>query len=192
MSFILECKKTLDCQNLINKRLKCEWSISISILDLSLLLAILTCSLSTGFILTYAVVVMPGFSKLNDKEFLRAFQVTDGVIQNNQPLFMLTWVGSIISVLSVIAISIFTLGLSETWIIIVVGLIYLLGVQGITISIHLPLNNHIQKIDINNINNQSLNEERTKFEMRWNYFNKIRTFIAFSTSLSFLLILMAR
>ena len=192
MSFILECKKTLDCQNLINKRLKCEWSISISILDLSLLLAILTCSLSTGFIFTYAVVVMPGFSKLNDKEFVRAFQVTDGVIQNNQPLFMLTWVGSIISVLSVIAISIFSLGLSEAWIIIVVGLIYLLGVQGITISIHLPLNNHIQKIDINDMNNQSLNEERTNFEMRWNYFNKIRTFIAFAASLSFLLILMVR
>ena len=135
---------------------------------------------------------MPGFSKLEDKEFLRAFQVTDGVIQNNQPLFMLTWVGSIISVLSVIAISIFSLGFSEAWIIFIVGLIYLLGVQGITISIHLPLNNHIQKIDINNMNNQSLNEERTNFEMRWNYFNNIRTFIAFSASLSFLLILMAR
>ena len=135
---------------------------------------------------------MPGFSKLNDKEFVRAFQVTDGVIQNNQPLFMLTWVGSIISVLSVIAISIFSLGLSEAWIIFIVGLIYLIGVQGITISIHLPLNNRIQSIDINNMNNQSLNEERTKFELRWNYFNKIRTFIAFSTSLSFLLILVAR
>ena len=135
---------------------------------------------------------MPGFSKLEDKEFLRAFQVTDGVIQNNQPLFMLTWVGSIISVLSVMAISILSLGVSEAWIIFVVGLIYLLGVQGITISIHLPLNNHIQKIDINDMNNQSLNEERTNFEMRWNYFNNIRTFIAFSTSLSFLLILMVR
>ncbi len=135
---------------------------------------------------------MPGFSKLEDKEFLRAFQVTDGVIQNNQPLFMLTWVGSIISVLSVMAISILSLGVSEAWIIFVVGLIYLLGVQGITVSIHLPLNNHIQKIDINDMNNQSLNEERTNFEMRWNYFNKIRTFIAFSASLSFLLILMVR
>ena len=135
---------------------------------------------------------MPGFSKLEDKEFLRAFQVTDAVIQNNQPLFMLTWVGSIISVLSVMAISILSLGVSDAWIIFVVGLIYLLGVQGITISIHLPLNNHIQKIDINDMNNQSLNEERTNFEMRWNYFNKIRTFIAFAASLSFLLILMVR
>ena len=161
-------------------------------MDISLVFAVLTCSLVTGFIFTYAVVVMPGFSKLDDKEFLRAFQVTDGVIQNNQPLFMLTWVGSIISVLSVIAISLLSLGLSEAWKLIVVGLIYLLGVQGVTISIHLPLNNRIQAIDINNMNNQSLNEERTKFELRWNYFNKIRTFIAFSTSLSFLLILMAR
>ena len=160
-------------------------------MDISLVFAVLTCSLVTGFIFTYAVVVMPGFSKLDDKEFLRAFQVTDGVIQNNQPLFMLTWVGSIISVLSVIVISLLSLGLSEAWILIVVGLIYLLGVQGVTISIHLPLNNRIQAIDINNMNNQSLNEERTKFEMRWNYFNKIRTFIAFFTSLSFLLILIA-
>ena len=160
-------------------------------MDISLVFAVLTCSLVTGFIFTYAVVVMPGFSKLDDKEFLRAFQVTDGVIQNNQPLFMLTWVGSIISVLSVIVISLLSLGLSEAWKLIVVGLIYLLGVQGVTISIHLPLNNRIQTIDINNMNNQSLNEERTKFEMRWNYFNKIRTFIAFFTSLSFLLILIA-
>ena len=152
----------------------------------------MTCSLVTGFIFTYAVVVMPGFSKLNDKDFLRAFQVTDGIIQNNQPLFMLTWVGSIISVLSVIAISIFSLEFSEAWIMFVVGLIYLLGVQGITISIHLPLNNRIQAIDINNVNDQSLNEERTKFETRWNNFNNIRTFIAFSTSLSFLLILITR
>ena len=135
---------------------------------------------------------MPGFSKLEDKEFLRAFQVTDRIIQNNQPLFMLTWVGSIISVLSVMVISILSLGVSEAWIIFVVGLIYLLGVQGITVSIHLPLNKHIQKIDTNNMNNQSLNEERTNFEMRWNYFNNIRTFIAFSASLSFLLILIAR
>ena len=160
-------------------------------MDISLVFAVLTCSLVTGFIFTYAVVVMPGFSKLDDKEFLRAFQVTDGVIQNNQPLFMLTWVGSIISVLSVIVISLLSLGLSEAWNLFVVGLIYSLGVQGVTISIHLPLNNRIQAIDINNMNNQSLNEERTKFEMRWNYFNKIRTFIAFFTSLSFLLILIA-
>lgn len=43
----------------------------------------LLCALVTGFVFTYAVVVMPGLARLADKEFIRAFQVTDEVIQNN-------------------------------------------------------------------------------------------------------------
>ena len=60
--------------------------------------------------------------------------------------------------------------------------------QAITIIIHLPLNRHIQKIDINSTNLQSLNEERKNFETKWNYFNNIRTVIAVLVTLFFLLI----
>ena len=158
------------------------------ILNISLFFSTLLCSLVTGFILTYAIVVMPGLSKLDDKEFIKAFQVTDGIIQNNQPIFILIWVGSIISVLITIIISIFTLGLLEAWKIIFVSLFYLLGVQAITITIHLPLNKRIQNIDINSTNLQSLNEERKNFEKKWNYFNNIRTVIAFLVTLFFLFI----
>ena len=157
------------------------------ILNISLFFSTLLCSLVTGFILTYAIVVMPGLSKLDDKEFIKAFQVTDGIIQNNQPIFILIWVGSIISVVSTIIISIFTLGILEGWKIIFVSLVYLIGVQAITIIIHLPLNRRIQKIDINSISSQSLNEERKNFETKWNYFNNIRTVIAFLVTLFFLL-----
>ena len=163
-----------------------------NILDISLIFSILTCSLVTGFIFTYAVVVMPGLSKLNDKEFIRAFQVTDGIIQNNQPLFMLTWVGSIIAILSSILIAIIFVGISETWLIILVGVVYLLGVQGITISIHIPLNNHLQQVNIDELNAERLSEERIKFEKKWNNFNIIRTVIAFSVSVILLLILAIR
>ena len=163
-----------------------------NILDISLIFSILTCSLVTGFIFTYAVVVMPGLSKLNDKEFIRAFQVTDGIIQNNQPLFMLTWVGSIIAILSSIIIAIVFVGISETWLIILVGVVYLLGVQGITISIHIPLNNHLQQVNIDELNEEKLSEERIKFEKKWNNFNIIRTIIAFSVSVILLLILAIR
>ena len=157
------------------------------ILNISLFFSTLLCSLVTGFILTYAIVVMPGLSKLDDKEFIKAFQVTDGIIQNNQPIFILIWVGSIISVVSTIIMSIFTLGLLEAWKIIFVSLVYLIGVQAITIIIHLPLNRRIQNIDINSTNLQSLNEERKNFETKWNYFNNIRTVIAFLVTLFFLL-----
>ena len=162
------------------------------ILDISLIFSILLCALVTGFILTYAVVVMPGLSKLDDKEFIKAFQVTDGIIQNNQPLFILIWVGSIVSVLGTIIISIISLGIIEAWLIISVGIVYLLGVQGITISIHLPLNKRIQKININSTNYQTLSEERKNFETKWNYFNNIRTGIALFVILIFLLILTIR
>ena len=161
-------------------------------LDFILIPSVILCALVTGFIFTYAIVVMPGFSKLSDKEFIKAFQVTDEVIQNNQPLFMITWIGSIISILLTIIVATATTGLSNSWLIILVGFIYLLGVQGVTIVIHLPLNNHIQKMNIDKMTDKDLGEERRKFQKKWNFFNNIRTSVAFSVCVTLILILTMR
>ena len=162
------------------------------LLDISLIFSITLCSLVSGFIFTYAIVVMPGLSNLNDKEFIRAFQVTDAVIQNNQPIFMLTWIGSIVSLLSTILTSIISFGLSETWLVVLLSIFYLLGVQGITISIHIPLNNQIQKVLIEELNDEAITDERVKFERKWNFFNNIRTSISISVTLLLLIILSLR
>ena len=159
-------------------------------LEVSLILSILSCSLVTGFIFTYSVVVMPGFSKLNDKDFIRAFQVTDNIIQNNQPLFMLIWIGSILSVISTIVFSIFNINADYSIFIIVTGFFYLIGVQGLTISIHIPLNNNIQKIDVDKEDELKLNEVRKEFEIKWNYYNRIRTAVAFTVTTLLMLILL--
>lgn len=161
-------------------------------LDISLIFTILLCSLVSGFIFTYSIVVMPGLSNLNNKDFLKAFQVTDAVIQNNQPLFMFTWIGSIVAILTTIVASLITVGLSEAWIIILVGAAYLVGVQGITVAIHIPLNNHIQKLNIEELNDKTLAYERKNFEAKWNFFNKIRTFVAISASSLLLIVLSLR
>ncbi|MBT6070285.1 MAG: DUF1772 domain-containing protein [Proteobacteria bacterium] len=161
-------------------------------LEVSLICSILSCTLVTGFTLLYAVVIMPGLSKLDDKEFIKAFQVTDGVIQDNQPLFILIWLGSVISVVGAILSSIISVGLPEAWLIVFVGVVYLLGVQGITLSVHLPLNNHIKKINIEKTDHQMLSVERGKFETRWNFFNTIRTGISFLVSLTLLLVIALR
>ena len=161
-------------------------------LDISLIFTILLCSLVSGFIFTYSIVVMPGLSNLNDKDFLKAFQVTDAVIQNNQPLFMFTWIGSIVAILTTIVASFITVGLLEFWLIILVGAAYLLGVQGITVAIHIPLNNHIQKLNIEELNDKTLAYERKNFEAKWNFFNKIRTFVAISASSLLLVVLSLR
>ena len=161
-------------------------------LDISLIFAILFCSLVGGFIFTFSIIVMPGLSNLNNKDFLKAFQVTDAVIQNNQPLFMFTWIGSIVAILTTIVASFITVGLLESWLIILVGAAYLLGVQGITVAIHIPLNNHIQKLNIDELNDKALAYERKNFEAKWNFFNKIRTFVAISASSLLLIVLSLR
>ena len=162
------------------------------LLDILLIFSILSCGLVGGFIFTYAIVVMPGLSKLNDKDFLRAFQVTDAIIQNNQPLFMFTWIGSIVAMLTTILVSLVSVGLSETWLILLIAVAYLLGVQGITATIHIPLNNHIHNVKIEELNDETLADERLKFETKWNFFNYIRTSIAISVSLLLLVFLTIR
>ena len=149
-----------------------------------LLVSTLLCTLVTGFVFTYAIVVMPGFGKLNDREFIQAFQATDGIIQNNQPLFMLVWVGSIASVVATMVLSVVYLHGNERWVIILFGTLYIIGVQGITILVHLPLNKSLQGIEINEMDFESLQQLRSKFETRWNYFNNIRTGIACAVSMA--------
>ena len=98
-----------------------------------LLISTLLCALVTGFVFTYAVIVMPGLAKLGDKEFITAFQVTDEVIQKNQPFFMIVWIGSI-SFVGGTKIAAFMAPHSvETALVIVTGFVYLLGVQGLTV-----------------------------------------------------------
>ena len=161
-------------------------------LDVTLIFSITLCSLVSGFILTYSIVVMPGLSNLNDKDFLKAFQVTDAIIQNNQPVFLFIWIGSILAVLATILVSLVSIGFAEAWLIVLVAFVYLLGVQGITVAIHIPLNNHIQRIKIEDLNYEALADQRLKFETKWTFFNYIRTSIAISVSILLLILLVIR
>ena len=146
----------------------------------------LSCALVTGFAFTYAVIVMPGLAKLTDKEFIRAFQVTDELIQNNQPIFMIVWVGSVISVISTLIVSLMGPYSVETVLVIIAGFVYLLGVQGLTVLVHLPLNRRIQTVNVEERDANALREERLLFETRWIRFNWIRTLIGLGVIVTFM------
>jgi len=154
-----------------------------------LLTSTLLCALVTGFVFTYAVIVMPGLAKLGDKEFIRAFQVTDGVIQNNQPIFMIVWVGSVISVIGTLIASFMGPYSVETVLVIIAGFVYLLGVQGLTVLVHLPLNRRIQTVNVEEWDASALREERLLFETRWIRFNWIRTLTGLGVIVTFMVAL---
>ena len=160
----------------------------IEILQLSLIVTTLLCSLVAGFLFAFAFVVMPGIRKLNDREFSRAFQVIDLVIQNNQPVFILVWVGSIISLVASTLLGINQLEGAERLLLILITLVYLLGVQLPTALINIPLNKRLQSLDVETMSGPELSDARYQFEPRWNLSNRYRT--AFATLASILLIIL--
>jgi len=158
----------------------------------ALVLAILLCTLVSGLLFGFAVVVMPGVAKLSDRDFLLAFKHMDGIIQNNQPLFMLVWVGSILSLLVSAILGTMDLSGQEAVLLWIGCGWYLLGVQLPTIVFNIPLNNTIQALEIDKLNESELTNSRVNFEAKWNRWNNIRTIngiIAVSTFLYLLYLL---
>ncbi len=158
------------------------------IFETVLILATLLCSLTAGFVLAFALVVMPGIRSLNDREFIRAFQVIDRVIQNNQPIFMLVWIGSVVALVTSTVLGIGQLDGTGRLLMIFAALVYLLGVQLPTFTINVPLNNKLQTLDVDAMNEATRKAARKDFEPRWNLWNAIRA--AFASLASALLIIL--
>lgn len=160
-----------------------------NIFQTALIISAFLCSLVAGFLFAYAIVVMPGLKNLNDREFIRTFQVTDRIIQNNQPVFMLVWVGSAVAILVSALFGIGRLQGVDLFLLALAALAYILGVQVSTIAIHLPLNNKLQTLDVNAMNETDIKAARNNFELRWNTSNLIRTAIASCVSVLLIILL---
>jgi uncharacterized membrane protein len=155
-----------------------------------LILAAFLCSLVAGFLFAFAAVVMPGIRRLDDGAFIRAFQAIDGVIQNNHPLFLIVWVGSIPALLAAAVLGGWTLEGADRVLVIFAAAIYFLCVQLPTFAINIPLNNALQKLDAGAMTEPAHNRARDEFEARWNRWNAFRTGCASVTSLALLLLLL--
>lgn len=157
---------------------------------ITLMLSILFCSLVAGLLFGFAIVVMPGIAKLTDKEYLLAFKHMDGIIQNNQPLFILVWAGSILSVIVTLVLGVMNLNGMQMYLLSTASVLYLLGVQLPTFRFNIPLNNSLQSLDIEKLNETESTLFRSNFEASWNRWNRFRTVNAIVTVSIFLLVLL--
>ena len=158
---------------------------------MALMFAIMLCSLVAGLLFGFAIVVMPGIAKLNDKGFLSAFKHMDEIIQNNQPLFILVWAGSILSIIITLILGIMNLIGTQIYILILASILYLVGVQLPTFRFNIPLNNSLQNLDIESLDESEAALCRVDFETPWNRWNRIRTVNAI-LAVSMLLLLLIR
>jgi uncharacterized membrane protein len=162
----------------------------VEIFPITLIVATFLCTLVAGFVFAFAVVVMPGIRTLGDGEFLRAFQVMDRVIQNNQPIFMVVWVGSAIALVASAALGFGQLDGTGRVLAIAAVVVYLLGVQLPTIVINIPLNNKVQTLAIADMDEAARAAARREFEARWNFSNTTRTILACVVSVLLMVLLL--
>jgi uncharacterized membrane protein len=146
-----------------------------SIHDLLLITATLLCGLTTGLLFAFTVVVMPGIRTLPDREFLRAFKVMDRIIQNNEPLFLLVWAGSVVALIAAGIMNFSVVAGTARLLLIGAVAVYLLGVQLPTFVVNVPLNNRLQATELDTFDATELQQARTAFEPRWVFWNRFRT-----------------
>lgn len=159
-------------------------------LETLLVTATVLCALVAGFLFAFAVVAMPGFRVLDDGAFIRAFQVVDGVIQSNQPLFLVVWAGSIVALLAAAVVGFGSLGGVDLTLLLAATLLYLFGVQLPTAAVNVPLNNGLQAVDVSTSDEAQLRAARARFEPRWNRWNVARTVVATLTAAMLMVLLL--
>ena len=156
----------------------------LDLLHVSIFFSILFSSLVAGLLFGFAVVVMPGIAKLADKDFLSTFKHIDAIIQNNQPLFILVWAGSILSTVTTLILGAMNLTGGQLYLVSGASGLYLLGVQLPTFRFNIPLNNMLQNLEIDALDESEAARARADFEAPWNRWNRFRTVSAiFSVSM---------
>ncbi|MEM6915056.1 MAG: DUF1772 domain-containing protein [Verrucomicrobiota bacterium] len=157
-----------------------------------LIFSTLTTLLVTGLLFTFALLVMPGLGQLEDRAFLRGFQEIDGIIQRSHPIFVVVWLGSVLSLLGVTVMGFSQL---EGWaqgLLIATTVLYLLGVQAPTMGGNVPLNNKLQTLDLTTMTEPELAEARTAFEPSWNRLNVFRTCVCLVVSVLLIVVVWMR
>ena len=110
------------------------------------------------------------------------------MIQDNQPLFILVWVGSAVVLACCTVLGFVRLEGVDLGILLVASATYLFGVQASTVLVHLPLNNALQSQQTERLDAAQLSAVRAGFEPRWNRSNRIRTALACFTSLALIVL----
>ena len=139
----------------------------------------------SGLCFTWTNAITPGIGRLDDPGYLMSFQQMNRTIIN--PLFFLVFFGPFI--LGLICLYWFK-GSPGTlmWLLVLATAVYFFGVVLVTIFGNVPLNEMLDKVDLNMASPEKLGQLRESFELKWNRLHLIRTI---TSVISFLFLLLA-
>ena len=148
--------------------------------------AILLSGLMAGIFFTWSNAVKPGIGKLSDLEYLRALQSMNRVILNKA--FIGIFLGSIIAVALVPVFHFKLFPNNIFWMFILALVSYWIGVFGTTVFGNIPLNEILDKVNLESINLEEITALRTRIEVKWNKLNLIRSI---SSGITFVLLIIS-
>jgi uncharacterized membrane protein len=139
-------------------------------------------TLLAGLLITFAILVMPGLGRLDDRAFLLAFREIDGIIQRGHPAFGLIWLGSGLALVAAVALAFLQRADLDLLLLLAALVIHVLGVQLPTLRVNVPLNNQLQALKLENLDEEAYRAARGRFEGRWNRWNRVRTVLAIAAA----------
>ena len=151
-----------------------------------LLLATLSTGVLGGLFFTWSNTVTTGIGRLNDLEYLRAFQSMNRTILN--PGFFLVFFGP--ALLLPLASYLYFKEIPNYlfWLLLAACLLYFVGVLVVTVVGNIPLNNVLENSTLSEMSMEDVKILRTNFESKWNSLNRIRTY---SSIMAFLALILA-
>ena len=147
-----------------------------------LIFGILLTGLTAGLCFTWSNAVTPGIGRLDDLTFLKSFQSMNRVIINGS--FMVVFFGPVI-LLFLNAYLYKNSGISSL-IFLVAAILFFVGIGLVTVFGNVPLNEILDKANLETLSKIELHKLRSTFENSWNKWHTIRSITSF---LSFLLLL---
>ncbi|HWW42398.1 DUF1772 domain-containing protein [Pedobacter sp.] len=134
--------------------------------------------LIAGLFYSWSCSVIPGLSRLSDKNYLAAMQSINKAILN--PVFFVSFIGTLVLLpLSTYQFYIRPLSI-QFWLLAIATLIYTIGVFGVTVFGNVPLNDQLAAFNLSSAGPAEIVAHRMKFEGAWNNFNTLRTISAVS------------
>lgn len=153
--------------------------------NITLVVTALTTALMAGLFFAWSCSVTPGLARLPTTEYLASFQTMNRAILN--PVFLCCFMGTL-----------FLLPLSaylqysqpvgtRFWLLLFASVLYVVGVFGVTIAGNVPLNDMLDKFQLNGASAETMEALRIKFEKPWNKLNMIRTVCSIASVLCVIL-----
>ena len=147
-----------------------------------LIFGILLTGLTAGLCFTWFNAVTPGIGRLDDLTFLKSFQAMNRVIINGS--FMIVFFGPVI--LLFLNAYLFKNSGVSFWLFLIAAILFFMGIGLVTIFGNVPLNEILDKANLEVLSTIELQELRNTFEKPWIQWHTVRVIASF---LSFLLLL---